>query len=82
MQKEKSISILKSFIEMKLISEDTLLTFVAKFLQIEYIKSIDYDSVDKSCIEKVPPKIAFRYNIIPVSLKKNKITICIAGIKF
>ena len=78
-QKEKGVSILKSFIEMKLMSEDTLLTFVAKFLQIEYRKIIDYDSVNKDCTEKVPPKIAFRYNVIPVSLKNNKLTLCIAN---
>jgi len=78
-QKVNNSSLLKALIVLKIIPEDTLFTFVAKFLQIEYVENINNITIDKSCLERVPAKIAFRYNIIPINFKNDKLTICISN---
>jgi len=78
-QKKNNVCLIKSIMELKLVPIEKLLSFVAEYLHIDYVKTINIDSIDKECIEKVPPKIAFRYKLIPISFNDNKLTICLSN---
>ena len=67
----------QAIVELGLISEDQLLSFMAKELDLPYVKISDY-LIDPKIVKVVPEKLARRYVVIPLFKVLDTLTIAMA----
>ncbi len=60
------------------ITEDVFIAFLGKKSDITYVSLSDYGDIDGKVIDKVPESIARRRNLLPISLKKDVLTVAIS----
>jgi len=77
LQKKQKISLDKALIEMGLIQEQDLLMLLVRELNIPFIKLSKY-KIDPAYQELIPEKIAKQYNIVPISLLEDTMTIAMS----
>jgi len=64
-------------LEEGLVSEDKLLSVLAKEMKLSFVDLKDV-TIDKAVIEKVPLKIASYYKFMPISIEKRLLTVAVA----
>jgi type II secretory ATPase GspE/PulE/Tfp pilus assembly ATPase PilB-like protein len=78
-QKKNGSSFIHALTSTNVIDEDTLYTFISSFLKIDYYATIKTQEITSTALERISPKIAFRYKIIPLFYMDDVLTICISN---
>ena len=66
-----------NLIELGFISEDTIAGFLSKKLGVPYANQESLSEIPPDVIQLIPYDIVEKYHIIPVSLKKNRLTLAL-----
>ncbi|MDO8730258.1 MAG: ATPase, T2SS/T4P/T4SS family [Candidatus Omnitrophota bacterium] len=77
-QKEKHLSFSRLLVEMKLVDAKVLMGILSQVLQIPTI-SLSKMEMDKALTETVPRKLAFHYQMVPLSRLGQQLTIATAN---
>ena len=67
----------KILIESGLLSQETLLKTLANQTRLEIV-DLEKSRIEKNAVDKVPPSIAQVYNIMPIKLEANNLTVAIS----
>lgn len=76
-QKKSKELICTTLVKLGFASEDRIFSLLSRQLKVDYVKLKDLD-IAPAIIQKVTPKFASHYNIIPIDLKENILTIAMA----
>lgn len=66
-----------NLIELGFISEDTIAGFLSKKLGVPYANQESLSDIPPNIIKLIPSDLAEKYKVIPISLKKNRLTVAI-----
>ncbi|HDK81653.1 MAG TPA: hypothetical protein ENH31_03675, partial [Nitrospirae bacterium] len=74
---QKNKPLINVLVEMGLLTKEKIISFLGEKFHIPYVNITDY-TIDRETLDYIPEKIARRYNVIPLFIIENILTVAVS----